>query len=113
MAAVVQFESVVIRPLKPMTLPPVKTFAHMVVGAVFIFFLLESTPHRVHHVFDQTAAAECVVFSVTQACHLKPSSGPRITLIQLAVGVSIFAFEVWIPYVWPSPFSQRAPPSHK
>lgn len=85
---------------------------HLCAGtaALLLFFLVQSSPHRVHHSFDQTKAAQCVVFSVAQGCHLKPTSAINLPIAQISIEGVTLSLEVLIPYRTPSPFSQRAPP---
>jgi hypothetical protein len=80
--------------------------------ALFLFFLIESTPHYVHHAFDhdQSEAESCLVFSVAKGCHLKPPASFQLPVIKVAIGRTALSLEVWIPYAIPSPISQRAPP---
>ena len=79
-------------------------------AAAFLFLFLESAPHRVHHFFDQADAAQCLVFSVTQGCHLQPTSAISLPALHIASEEIALSPEVWIAYSTPFPFSQRAPP---
>lgn len=79
-------------------------------AALLLFFLVQSSPHRVHHSFDQGEAAQCVVFSVAQGCHLKPTSAISLPAIHIAIEGIALSLEAWISYLPPSPFSIRAPP---
>ena len=78
--------------------------------ALFLFFLISSAPHFVHHSFDQSQTAPCLAFSIAKGCHLKPTSAIILPVIQAAVKGIFLSFEVWNPHFTPSPFSQRAPP---
>jgi hypothetical protein len=37
----------------------------------FFFFLICSTPHRVHHIFDKDQAPQCVAYTFVKSCQLK------------------------------------------
>jgi hypothetical protein len=86
----------------------------LLAGASFVFFILFTAPHRVHHSFehshDESRPTACHAFAVAKGCPIAPVS---------AIGdfTALFIFEempslleVWIPTFSPSPFSQRAPP---
>lgn len=79
-------------------------------AAAFLFLLVESAPHRVHHFFDQADAARCLIFSVAKGCHLKATSAISLPTLYVAIEEILLSFELWIPYLSPSPFLKRAPP---
>lgn len=78
--------------------------------ALFLFFLVYSAPHRVHHSFEHTQSPPCPVFSFATGCYLEPASAINLLTSQIATEKIVLFPEVWIPYRTPSPFSQRAPP---
>jgi hypothetical protein len=80
-------------------------------AALFLFFLLYSAPHQVHHAFDPEHSAPCLAFSVAKSCHLQLTSVFDLAIVQTASEPIVPSFEVWIPYFTLSPFSQRAPPT--
>lgn len=86
-------------------------FFYLAASALFLFFLIYSTPHLVHHSFAQPLSGPCPVFSMAKGCHLKPASVIQLPITLVATTGIILSFEVWIPYLTPSPFSQRAPPT--
>lgn len=80
-------------------------------AALFLFFLLYSAPHQVHHAFDESHSAPCLAFSVAKGCHLQLTSTISISITPIASEWVPPSLGVWIPYFTPSPFSQRAPPA--
>jgi hypothetical protein len=85
-------------------------FFYLAASALFLFFLISSAPHLVHHSFNQSQATPCLAFSIAKGCHLKLASAINLPVIDVAIEGIPLSFEVWIPYLTPSPFSQRAPP---
>jgi len=84
--------------------------AYLAASALFLFFLIYSTPHLVHHSFGQPLSGPCPVFSAAKGCHLKPAPAIQL-LVALPVTTGItLSFEIWIPHLPPLPFSTRAPP---
>ena len=79
-------------------------------AALFLFFLIETAPHQVHHFFDQAEAAQCVVFSVAQGCHLKTVSAIIFPNPESVIQEILLFPAIWIPDVQPSPFFSRGPP---
>jgi hypothetical protein len=85
--------------------------SYLAAAALFLFFLLYSAPHQVHHAFDESHSAPCLALSVAKSCHLQLTSTLDFSFTPIAsawIGPSLRA---WIPYFTPSPFSQRAPPT--
>jgi hypothetical protein len=80
-------------------------------GSIFIYFILSTTPHLVHHLFDESPTPPCQVYAIAKSCHIQPVSvttlSPDRFVIEKTSSVSL---ATWIPYLDPSPFSQRAPP---
>lgn len=84
---------------------------YLAASALFLFFLIYSTPHLVHHSFGQSRLTPCLVFSTAKGCHLQPTSIIDFSVTQITSEWVAPSFEVWIPYLDSSPFSQRAPPA--
>ena len=85
-------------------------FLSLAASALFLFFFLYSAPHLVHHAFDESQVNPCLVFAIAKGCHLKPNSAINLLITQITIEEIAFSFELWIPYLTPSPFSKRAPP---
>src|SRR5574337_65862 len=83
---------------------------YLTASALFLLFLVASTPHRVHHLFDPDPENTCVTFTLSKGCHLKPAAALNLPNTQIIIEGRALSFEVWIPYFTPSPFSKRAPP---
>jgi hypothetical protein len=83
---------------------------YLAAAALFLFFLLYSAPHQVHHAFDDHAAP-CLAFAVAKGCHLQLTSTISFSVTPIASAWIVPSLDVWIPYFIPSPFSQRAPPT--
>jgi len=83
---------------------------YLAASALFLFFLISSVPHLVHHSFDKSQPAPCVALSIAKSCHLKPTSFINLPIVQVTFEAISLSFEVWIPFLTPSPFSKRAPP---
>jgi hypothetical protein len=109
-------------------------------AALFAFFLAASSPHRVHHFFEQipfpTEPAEhsgneqlahhdharphkhhpqpkpinCPVYSTAQHSQLSTVQAVQITFVRTLIAGCIDRPVVRISTTNPSPFSQRAPP---
>ena len=86
-------------------------FFYLAASALFLFFLISSAPHLVHHSFDESQTTPCPIFSLAKSCHLKPTSAIDLPSTHLFTEKIVLSIEVWIPYFTPSPFSQRAPPT--
>jgi hypothetical protein len=83
----------------------------LLVGSLFIFLLVASAPHRVHHLFDSDESPKsCVVFTLSKGCHLSLTSAATIFAIATFVEKLFLWFELAIPTLALSPSSQRAPP---
>jgi hypothetical protein len=81
-------------------------------AALFLFFLLYSAPHRVHHSFEEhDAPSACLVFSVAKGCSLDSPSSVDFSITRILVEPPVPSLKVWTPYFLSSPFSQRAPPT--
>src|SRR5713226_7107446 len=80
-------------------------------GAIFIFFILSSTPHLVHHAFDDSRATTCQAFAIAKGCHIKPVSVDGLLTNDLVIETFFAPSTVWIPRLATSPFSPRAPPA--
>jgi hypothetical protein len=84
----------------------------LLAGSAFIFFILASAPHAVHHVFEQHhAVPSCPIYSLVKGCSLAP-----IGVISAPAPVAIIEFVAPAPVVGkartlPTPFSSRAPPA--
>jgi hypothetical protein len=83
---------------------------YLTAGALFLLFLVASTPHRVHHFFDPNPETSCATFTLSKGCHLKPTPAVNLPITKTATEGIILSLEVWIPYLTYSPFSKRAPP---
>jgi hypothetical protein len=84
--------------------------SYLAAAALFLFFLIYSTPHQVHHAFDPNHSAPCLAFSVAKGCHLQLASTVELSIVQTAGEWVAPSLAFWVPYFTPSPFSQRAPP---
>jgi hypothetical protein len=82
-----------------------------VAAAVFLFFLIELTPHRVHHMFDEKAENTCVAFTLSKGCALSAPSAPYVAAFTFTLQLFPAFTKVWISYLSPSPFRKRAPPA--
>jgi len=81
------------------------------VGSLFIFLLVASAPHRVHHLFDSDESPKsCVVFTLSKGCHVNLTAPVNVFVIATFVEKLFLSFELLIPTLALSPFSQRAPP---
>ena len=85
-------------------------FLYLATSALFLFFLIYSAPHLVHHSFDESQATPCLVFSLAKGCHIKPVSAIDLLITHVVIEKIALSVEVWISYLRPSPFSIRAPP---
>jgi hypothetical protein len=91
--------------------PTVNRNIALLVGCLFIFLLVASAPHRVHHLFDSDESPKsCVVFTLSKGCHLSLTPTATIFVIETFVEKLFLLFELAIPTLVLSPFSQRAPP---
>ncbi|HEY2989875.1 MAG TPA: hypothetical protein VGL11_19295 [Candidatus Binatia bacterium] len=83
----------------------------LLAGGLFIFLLVASTPHRVHHLFDSDEAPKsCVVFTLSKGCHLNLTEPVNVFAVDIFVEKLFPSFEVLIPSRASLPFFQRAPP---
>lgn len=78
--------------------------------ALFLFFIVYSAPHRVHHFFDPNPGDACVAFTLSKSCHLESISTISLPFNQAAFGGIALSLETMIPHRPPSAFLQRAPP---
>lgn len=78
--------------------------------ALFLFYLVYSAPHRVHHFFDPNGRDACVTFMLAKSCHLESTSAISLPFSQVAFGGIALFLEASIPHRPPSAFWQRAPP---
>jgi hypothetical protein len=84
--------------------------SYFAAAALFLFFLLYSAPHQVHHAFDDHPSP-CLTFAVAKGCSLDSAPTVNFFIAPTATERLVQSFEVWVPYFTPSPFSQRAPPT--
>jgi hypothetical protein len=86
--------------------------SYLAAAALFLFFLLYSAPHQIHHSFEHSdSPSPCQAFAVAKGCHLQTISPIDFSFTPTASAAIVFSPSVWIPYFTPSPFSQRAPPT--
>ena len=79
---------------------------------LFVFFLLLSAPHQVHHSLEGSQANQCVVFTAAKGCDLRPLPFVSLPVItQIFLGEIFPSVEVRITEFTPLPFSIRAPPA--
>jgi hypothetical protein len=78
---------------------------------LFIFFVLLTAPHLVHHSFDDSQPTACQAFAIAKGCHIKPVSVDRLLTNDLVIETFVAPLTVWIPRLTTSPFSPRAPPA--
>lgn len=90
--------------------PRVDELSYLAASALFLFFLIYSAPHFVHHAFDEAEATPCLALSIAKSCHLQPTSTANFSTIRITSECVVLSVEVWIPYLTPSPFLKRAPP---
>lgn len=81
-----------------------------VTAAVFVFFLIDLMPHRVHHMFDPGAENACVAFTLSKGCTTSTSVPAFIIFAPTTSRVLGLSPKTWISYLSPSPFDGRAPP---
>jgi hypothetical protein len=79
-------------------------------GAAFLFFILFTAPHLVHHSFDDSQPSACQAFAIAKGCHIQPVSVAGIFTRHVALETFLASLPVWIPRLAIFPFSQRAPP---
>jgi hypothetical protein len=79
-------------------------------AVLFVFLIVSSAPHRVHHLFDQDSRAHCAVFTLSKACDLDSTSPVNFSGAEILVETVVLAHDIWIPYLSPSPYFGRAPP---
>jgi hypothetical protein len=124
----------------PRTTAPVKRVLHLHLAAAFLFFLVGSAPHRVHHFFEQGTLApqsavvthshdageddpghphapqapgnapDCAVQSLAQNAHAAAPSLGALPLEEFACARIEHLAVARAASFNPSPFSQRAPP---
>jgi hypothetical protein len=80
-------------------------------GSIFIYFILSTTPHLVHHAFDDSHPTTCQAFAIAKGCHIKPVFVDGLLTSDPVIETFIAPLTVWIPRLANSPFSQRAPPA--
>ncbi|HEY1372533.1 MAG TPA: hypothetical protein VGH50_08685, partial [Candidatus Binatia bacterium] len=81
-------------------------------AAAFLFFILASAPHQVHHVFKPHKTPDnCLVYSLAQGCHAAGVAAIPIQAPEQAI--AYVAIEPDLPTVrfGTAPFSARAPPA--
>ena len=84
---------------------------YLAVAAFLFFFLAHSAPHQVHHLFEPDAEDKCIILTFSEGCQFKPISIFSLSNVQIGIEEIVFSLEAWIPYLTPSPYSKRAPPS--
>ncbi|HKA32957.1 MAG TPA: hypothetical protein VKH64_07070 [Candidatus Binatia bacterium] len=85
--------------------------AFLAAGA-FLFFIVASAPHSVHHVFKPHGTPEnCLVFSLAQGCHVAAVSAITIQAPEAPVVFVSPEGGLSIARRTAAPFSQRAPPA--
>lgn len=84
-------------------------FGPLAVAVLFLFFLAYSTPHRIHHFFEQQQTANaCPVYSLAHGCHLQEVFVFIVSFTRAVIEAVTPAGESWVPYVATSLFSPRA-----
>ena len=111
--------------------------ARLAIAAAFLFFVFYSTPHRVHHFFEQAPAevahdhsgesgaaneqnhdrhppnpqrTDCAAQMAAQNTHLASVAVSDLAFRQAGCGAIEPVETAWADAFNPSPFSQRAPP---
>jgi hypothetical protein len=107
-------------------------FAYLATSAFFLFFLIYSTPHRVHHFFDEHKAqrgstaeqypegpnhtpkstdTSCVFHLASKSCHISLTSAIHIASVPILIEnlSSIFHTRIVSSFL-PKAFQIRAPP---
>jgi hypothetical protein len=82
----------------------------LISSALFLFFLIELMPHRVHHMFEKDAGQDCVTFTVSKGCTLNVDAAAHVSIVQTAKPLATVAVGTWLSPLASSPFLQRAPP---
>lgn len=84
----------------------------LLAAAVFVFFILASAPHSVHHVFKPHKTPEnCLVYSLAQGCHVAAVSAAALPAAEHAIEYIAPARAIPIVRRAAAPFFQRAPPA--
>jgi hypothetical protein len=89
---------------------PSRKFFSALAAACFLFLLISSAPHRVHHLFEPDAENTCITLTLAKGCHFQLPSTIELAVTFVALNETLLSFEIWIPYLSASPFSPRAPP---
>jgi hypothetical protein len=112
---------------------PVRRSLYLGISALFLFFLIYSTPHQVHHVFDQVRQSDhhsedhhsntdrrvpakqnptCVFQSVASRCHAKATAVVQFSAVSVLVqNLAGFSETAGHPRFIPGTFHIRAPPT--
>jgi len=81
-------------------------------AAAFIFFILASAPHSVHHVFKPHKTPEnCLVFSLAHGCQVAAVTGIALPTPERSVAHVVPERDLPTVRAAGAPFSQRAPPA--
>lgn len=94
----------------PLSRPKFPLLARVGTAALFTFFLVYSTPHRVHHLFENTQKTPCAVYTISQGCHADQTEPVVLPLELIVLDGRSEPQESRTRSVTLSPFSQRAPP---
>jgi hypothetical protein len=112
---------------------PVRRSFYLAVSALFLFFLIYSAPHQVHHVFDQVRQSDrysedhhsntdrrgpakqdstCVFQSVASRCHASATAVAQPTAVSVLVqNLAGFSEAAGHQRFIPGTFQIRAPPA--
>jgi hypothetical protein len=107
-------------------------FAYLATSALFLFFLIYSTPHRVHHLFDnhkshgastvdqstegqshnpKSTDTSCVFHLASKSCHISLTSAIHIASVPIFINDLSSRFDTRIVSSFlPNAFQIRAPP---
>lgn len=83
----------------------------LIAAGLFVFLLVSSVPHRVHHAFEEHQPEQCVVFSTAKSCHLNTTPTINLPAVESPIEQIALSVAFWVPHFTSSPFSQRAPPA--
>ena len=86
-------------------------FVYLATSILFLFFLIYSIPHRVHHLFDDTNQEPCVAYLLTKSCHIQGTNTFSFGPTQIIFHKLAHPNENWLPYLIFSLHPPRAPPA--
>lgn len=85
-------------------------FLYLAAASFFLFFLAYSSPHLVHHSFDESQSTPCLALSTAKDCPVQPIPAVNFSIAQIISKRVVLSLEVWISHPLPLASSIRAPP---